>query len=223
MASARDDPALADHLEDDRARLDPVDRSGDQLPFPARELVEGDVPLGLAQALEDDLLGRLGVNSTERVGIHLLDLDQVAEDGAGIEGLGLVEAEFGQRVDDLADRDLGPEDPDPARVPVDPDAYVLVPGLTPVGGLDRVLDGVDQLIARNLLLGVELEQRGDEVTIHGAPPVTSAVRGQFHLGPTAKKNVGVTHVPSERPVKLPPSIYRRVNSVDQATVAPGSG
>ena len=34
-------------------------------PVAAGELVEGDVALGLAQALEDDLLGRLGVDPAE--------------------------------------------------------------------------------------------------------------------------------------------------------------
>ena len=184
------DAALADELEDDRPRLDPVDRAGDQFAVAAGELVEGDVALGLAQALEDDLLGRLGMDPAERVGIHLLDLDEVAEDGCRIEHLGLVEAELGQRVGHFADRDLGPEDPDLAGLAVDPDADVLVAGLAPVGGLDGVLDGVDQLVARNLLLGIELEQGSDEVTIHGAPPVTSAVRRPIPVWSDRQKKRG---------------------------------
>ena len=75
------DPALAGQVEDDRPRLDPVDGAGDQLALATGELVVGDVALGLAQALEDDLLGRLGVDPSERLGIDLLGRDEVAELG----------------------------------------------------------------------------------------------------------------------------------------------
>jgi hypothetical protein len=110
------------------------------------------------------------MDPAERVGVHLLDLDQVAENRRGIECLGFVEPELGQRVGDLADGDLGPEDADLAGLAVDPDADVLVAGLAPIGRLDRVLDGVDELVPGDLLLGIELEQRSDEVTVDGAPP-----------------------------------------------------
>ncbi len=59
------DPALAGQVEDDRPRLDPVDRPGDELAFAAGELVVGDVTLGLAEALQDDLLGGLGMDPAE--------------------------------------------------------------------------------------------------------------------------------------------------------------
>jgi N utilization substance protein A len=76
--------ALAD-VEDDRPRLDPVDGAGDQLPLPARKLVEDDVALGLAQALQHDLLGRLGADAAEDVAVELLGLDEVAELGVRID------------------------------------------------------------------------------------------------------------------------------------------
>ena len=72
---------LAD-VEDDRPRLDPVDRAGDELALAARELVEDLVALDLADALEDDLLGRLGADAAEDVAVELLGLDQVA--GLGV-------------------------------------------------------------------------------------------------------------------------------------------
>ena len=43
---------------------------------------------------------------------------------------------------------------------------VLVAGDAPIGGLDAVLDGPDQLLAGDLLLGVELEEGTDEVSTH---------------------------------------------------------
>ena len=74
---------LAD-VEDDRAWLDPVDRAGDELALAAGELVEDLVALDLADALEDDLLGRLRADPAEDVAIELLGLDQVAEAGVGL-------------------------------------------------------------------------------------------------------------------------------------------
>ena len=72
---------LAD-VEDDRARLDPVDRAGDELALAAGELVEDLVALDLADALQDDLLGRLGADPAEDVAVELLGLDHVAGLGA---------------------------------------------------------------------------------------------------------------------------------------------
>ena len=61
------------------ARLDPVDRAGDQLALAAGELVEDLVALDLADALEDDLLGGLGADPAEDVAVELLGLDEVAD------------------------------------------------------------------------------------------------------------------------------------------------
>ncbi len=90
------DPALAGQVEDDRARLDPVDGPGDELALAARELVVGDVALGLAEPLEDDLLGRLGMDPAERLRIELLGRDEIAELGVRVEGVGIVEVELGR-------------------------------------------------------------------------------------------------------------------------------
>jgi hypothetical protein len=43
---------------------------------------------------------------------------------------------------------------------------VLVTRDAPVCGLDRLFDGPDQLIARDLLFGVELKEGTDEVSTH---------------------------------------------------------
>ena len=86
------------------------------------------VALGLAQALEDDLLGGLGADPAEDVAVQLLGLDEVAELGVGLDGAGLVDGELGQRVLDLVDDAARAEDADLAGLGVDPDVDVLVAG-----------------------------------------------------------------------------------------------
>ena len=54
---------------------------GHQLALAARELVEDLVALDLADALEDDLLGRLGADPAEDVAVELLGLDEIADSG----------------------------------------------------------------------------------------------------------------------------------------------
>ena len=49
---------------------------------------------------------------------------------------------------------------------IDPDVDVLVAGDTAIGRLDAVLDGPDQLLTRDLLLRVELEEGAHEVSTH---------------------------------------------------------
>ena len=81
---------LAD-VEDDRARLDAVDRAGDELALAAGELVEDLVALDLADALQDDLLGGLRADPAEDVAVELLGLDEVADVGAALEGARLID------------------------------------------------------------------------------------------------------------------------------------
>ena len=156
---------LAD-VEDDRPWLDAVDRPGHQLALAARELVEDLVALDLADALEDDLLGGLGADPAEDVAVELLGLDEVADVGAGLDGPRLVDRHLGEFVLDLADDAARAEDADLAGLGIDPDVDVLVTGHPAVGRLDAVLDGSDQLLARDLLFGIELEEGTDEVSTH---------------------------------------------------------
>jgi hypothetical protein len=81
---------------------------------------------------------------------------------------GLLEGELDERILDLVDRDLGAEHPDLAGLGVDPDVDVLIPGDAPVGGLDAILHRVDQLLPRDLLLGIELKEGTDEIATHDA-------------------------------------------------------
>ena len=64
-----------------------------------------------------------------------------ARSGMVVGGLLLVAAVYAVWVFHLVDGDLRPEDPDLARLGIDPDVDVLVAGNAPVGRLDPVLDG----------------------------------------------------------------------------------
>ena len=64
----------------------------DQLALAAGELVEDLVALGLAEALEDDLLGRLRADPAEDVAVELLGLDEVARLGVRLVLAGLLDA-----------------------------------------------------------------------------------------------------------------------------------
>ncbi len=172
-------------VEDDRPRLDPVDGARDHLAFAAGELVEDLVALDLADPLEHDLLGGLGADPAEDVAVELFHLDEIADLGVGLVGAGVLEAELDERVLDLGDRGAGAEHPDLARLGVDPDVDVLVAGNPSVGRLDAVLDRVDQLLAGDLLLRVQLKEGTDEVSTHDAPPTR-----WFRIGPTIKKRGG---------------------------------
>ena len=174
---------------------------GDELALAARELVEDLVALDLADALEDDLLGGLGADPAEDVAVELLGLDEVADVGGRVEGLRLVDGHLGELVLDLVDDAARAEDADLAGLGVDPDVDVLVAGDAPVGRLDAVLDGADQLLAGDLLLGVELEEGTDEVSTHDG--LRSLCRYSWRR---SKKNVGVTHV-TERPFSWMGSIH----------------
>ena len=193
---------LAD-VENDRARLDPVDRAGHELAFAAGELVEDLVALDLADALQHDLLGRLGADPAEHVTIELLSLDHVTNARRRLDGLGLFDGHLGQLVLDLIDDAACPVDADLAGLGIDPDMDVLVAGDAPIGRLDAVLDGPDELFAGDLLLGVELEEGTDEVSTH------DGLRSLwvFVMGTAAQKqDVGVTHV-TERPFSWTGSIH----------------
>src|SRR6185503_8524532 len=106
-----------------------------------------------------------------------LGLDELADLGVRLERARLVERELHERILDLFDRGPGAEYADLAGVPVDPDVDVLVAGDAAIGGLDAVLHRVDQLLARDLLLGVELEERTDEIATHAASSLLLMFRG----------------------------------------------
>src|SRR4029077_2746221 len=95
-------------------------------------------------------------------------LDELAALRVRLQGAGLLDREFDERILDLVDGDPGAEDPNLAGLGIDPDVDVLVTRDTAVGGLDAALHRMDQLLSRDLLLGVELEEGTDEIATHDA-------------------------------------------------------
>ena len=89
-------------------------------------------------------------------------------------------------------------DADLAGSGLDADEDVLLAGDAPVGGLDPLLDGADQRLLGDLLLGIELEERTDEVATHHAPPCCLTMLR--HASDTKKRGL-VTHVP-RRPLAI---------------------
>jgi len=82
--------------------------------------------LDLADALQDDLLGRLRADPAEHVAVELLGLDQVAKTGVGLDGVRLLDGHLGELVLDLADHAARAKDPDLAGLGIDPDVDILV-------------------------------------------------------------------------------------------------
>ena len=98
---------------------------------------------------------------------------------------GIVDGDLGQFVLDLVDDAAGAEDADASGFGVDLDVDVLVAGDAAIGRLDAVLDGPDQLLTGDLLLGVELEEGAHEVSTHDR--LLFCARCQITAGPKKRR------------------------------------
>ncbi len=78
LAERQDALGLAEVDDDVVALLEAANDAADELALAVLVLVEDEVALGVAHALEEDLLGGLGRDAAER-GARLLQLEQVAE------------------------------------------------------------------------------------------------------------------------------------------------
>ena len=149
------------------AGLEAVDDAGDDVAFLAGVLLEDDLALGLAQALQDDLLRGLGGDAAG-VLREDLDVDDVAEVGVGRDCLRLVEGDLDLVVLDLFDDGLLGEDAHGAGAAVDLDDEVGVgEGVLLVGGGQRGLHGLEDDLLGQVLLGGELRDRCQEVVLAG--------------------------------------------------------
>ena len=164
-------------VQDQPARLDPVDRAVDELALTTRELVEDLVALDLADALEDDLLGGLGADPAEHVAVQLLRLDHVAEGGVRIMLTSVLHGDIGQLVADLLDDAARAKDPDLPGLGVDPNVDVLIAGDPAIGRLDAVLHRTDELLTGDLLLRVELKEGAHEVSTHAGSSCCACPNG----------------------------------------------
>ena len=101
-----------------------MDHTAQDVPLLARELGIDPLPLGVAHALEDDLLGRLRRDAPEFLGRQLL-LELDVELGVGIEGLGFSQTDLRPRIGDVGDDPLAPVDADGAGLAVDVHAHAV--------------------------------------------------------------------------------------------------
>ena len=152
---AADDALGAAEVDDDMAELDALDDAGDDLAGALLELLILALALGVADLLEDDLLGGLGGDAAELDRRQRID-DIVADHGAGLQLLRILEADLLEIIVDLLDHlDDAPQ----AKIAagrVELGADVVLGAVAGAGGaLDRVLHRldddrpVDQFLARD--------------------------------------------------------------------------
>ena len=163
---------------------DTLHRDCEDLALLVRELAEHEVPLGLAQPLDDDLLGRLRGYAARAVG-QLPRRDQVPNLGFRPYLLGVGEADLDVRVLDLFRHGPYGEHADVARVGVELDRDVL-PGchaVTLVGGDERSLNRREHDLPRQVALGSQLRQSDYEIAFHldNHPPLQQRKVGVPHF------------------------------------------
>ena len=152
---AADDALGAAEVDDDMAELDALDDAGDDLAGAVLELLILALALGVADLLEDDLLGGLGGDPAELDRRQRID-DEVAERGAGLELLRVLQADLLEIILDLLDHLDDAPQAQVAGDRVELGADVVLGAVAGAGGaLDRVLHRldddhpVDQLLARD--------------------------------------------------------------------------
>ena len=152
---AADDALGAAEVDDDMAELDALDDAGDDLAGAVLELLILALALGVADLLEDDLLGGLGGDPAELDRRQRID-DEVAERGAGLELLRILEADLLEIILDLLDHLDDAPQAQVARGRIELGADVVLGAVAGAGGaLDRVLHRldddhpVDQFLARD--------------------------------------------------------------------------
>ena len=152
---AADDALGPAEVDDDMAELDPLDDPGDDLADPVLELLILALALGVADLLEDHLLGGLGSDPAELDRGQRID-DEVADIRAGLKLLRILEAHLLEIILDLFDHlDDAPQAKIAGRG-IELGADVVLGAVAGAGGaLDRIfhrLDDdhpVDQFLARD--------------------------------------------------------------------------
>ncbi len=165
------------HVQDHAARFHTAHGAGDDLGLALRVLAEHLLALDLAQPLAYQLGGQLRMDAAEAGAVQLADLDQLTHLRVGLVRLGVVHGELDGRILDFVDHVHRAVCAEASAVRVDIDEHVLVAGsCPPVGRLDGLGKGGHQLLARDVLFGIQLQERADEVTVHVAPSFRSASR-----------------------------------------------
>src|SRR6185295_15035296 len=152
---AADDAFGAAEVDDDVAELDPLDHAGDDLGGAILEFLVLALALGVADLLEDHLLGGLGGDSAELDRRQRVD-DEVADRGAILQLLRAFLVDLLEIILDLRNDLEHPPQAQVAGLGVELGADVVLGAVAGAGGaLDRVLHGldddalVDQLLARD--------------------------------------------------------------------------
>ena len=152
---AADDALGAAEVDDDVTELDALDDAGDDLVGAVLELFILALALGIADLLEDHLLGGLGGDSAELDRRQRID-DEVADGGALLELLRALLVDLLEMILGLFDNFENTPQPQVAGFRVQLGANVVLGAVAGAGGaLDRVLHRldddalVDQLLARD--------------------------------------------------------------------------
>jgi len=154
LLAQRQDGLGTSQVDDDRALLEAPDDAVHDLALAILVLLEDVVALGLADHLDDHLLGRLREDAPEARGVEL-HADLVAELGFGIEAVRLLERDLGGGVGDDLDHLAEFEELDLAEILVVAGLDLALLALrAPRGLLHGLLDRADDLLAvDSLVLG----------------------------------------------------------------------
>ena len=123
--------------------------TGHDVAFPVRELLVYQGPFGLADTLNDHLLGRLRGDPSEIFRRHL-DLDDVVELVIGIDGLRVFERDLVRFIEHLVDYVFAGKDANFAGALVQVDAHVERVAVMPLIGRDNCrLDRLEEDLLRD--------------------------------------------------------------------------
>ena len=165
LLRGHDGLGLAD-VDVDVVALPAADRPGDDVADLVLEVVVDAVLLELPEPLHHGLAGRLGRDAAQRRGVDLL-LDELADHGAGLHGLRLLDMDLRLGVADGIDHLHQRPGVQLAVLGIDVDLQLLA-GVNPFlgSGLERIRDRRDHVRARNALLFLHVLQDGKNLAAH---------------------------------------------------------
>ena len=122
--------------------------------------------LGLANALDDDLLCGLGSDAAEGLGGDV-DIDDIAQDGVRLVFARLLDGHLLVRLIDVVDDGLAHEHADVLALSVRDDVDIVGHAVvfTLIGGDERLAHAVEHVIDRDSLLLLQLLERGKKFFI----------------------------------------------------------
>ena len=165
---AADDALGAAEVDDDVAELDALDDAGDDFVGAVLELFKLALALGVADLLEDDLLGGLGGDSAELDRRQRVD-DEVADRRALLELLRALQVDLLEMVLGLLDDFEHAPQAQVAGLAVELGADVVLGAVAGAGGaLDRVLHRLDDDALVDQLLARDSVGNGEQLGLVGA-------------------------------------------------------